>query len=320
MSAGGRSVTRRRRGAIVVAAALALALAAAAGAATVSRGEKELHVDADGRRVLTYRYRPTPYKAYVRTLRTPSGVNVLLDSPDDHRHHHALMFALEAGGTSFWHEFAQQGPGTQAHRELKVLTGEKQPPGFLHRLDWQSPDGETLLLERRTCRLPDAGTDRPTLLDWRTRLSLPEGAGSTTLTGHHYHGLGMRFVRAMDGNCRFFNPTGKPGEVFRGDERLVRARWCACTCEIDGRPVTAAMFDHPDNPRHPAKWFTMAKPFAYLSATMKLHEEPMELRADRPLTLRYGVALWDGEVGKERIEKVYRRWLELSGHPVAGGD
>ncbi len=97
------------------------------------------------------------------------------------------------------------------------------------------------------------------------------------LSGSHYHGLGLRFVRSMDATGEFRNPDNDPGVIFRGEERLTRSRWCAYTAQADGKTVTAAMFDHPDNPRYPATWFTMAKPFAYMSATLRLHEEPLKV-------------------------------------------
>ena len=272
----------------------------------ISRGEKTLKISSDGREILSYRYRPSPYKAYVRTLHTPDGVNVLLDSPHDHKHHHALMYALQVGDTSFWHEFEDRGPGTQKHGSLRV---SEDGPGFEHKLEWASPEGKVLAKERRTVRLLLDVDGDARLLHWRTHLSLPEGTESAALTGHHYFGLGMRFVRSMDGKCEFSNPTGKPGKVFRGAERLVRADWCACTGEIDGKTITAAIFDHPDNPRQPATWFTMGKPFAYLAATLNLHEEPMDIRQDRPLDVSYGVALWDGKVREGEIQRTYKNWL-----------
>jgi hypothetical protein len=71
------------------------------------------------------------------------------------------------------------------------------------------------------------------------------------------------------------------------------------------------MFDHPINVRHPATWFTMDTPFAYLAATINLDDEPFTLPAGKPLVLRYGVALWDGSVEPARIEKLYERWSAL---------
>jgi hypothetical protein len=118
----------------------------------------------------------------------------------------------------------------------------------------------------------------------------------------------MRFIKSMDKVGRHRNADGKPGTVFRGDERLVRSTWCAYTADANGKLVTVAMFGHPDNPRHPATWFTMTKPFAYLSATMKLHEEPLKIVSGKPLVLRYAVALWDGRVKTDQINQLYKRW------------
>ena len=39
--------------------------------------------------LLHYRHSDVPFKPYVKELFTPSGVNVLLDAPPDHLHHHA---------------------------------------------------------------------------------------------------------------------------------------------------------------------------------------------------------------------------------------
>ena len=46
--------------------------------------------------------------------------------------------------------------------------------------------------------------------------------------------------------------------------------------------------------------FRMLDPFAYLSATLNLYKEPLEIVAGKPLELAYGVALWDGEIPAER--------------------
>jgi len=40
-----------------------------------------------------------------------------------------------------------------------------------------------------------------------------------------------------------------------------------------------------------------------------LHEEPLTVSADKPLRLRYAVALWDGRAETSRIEELYRTWI-----------
>ena len=142
-------------------------------------------------------------------------------------------------------------------------------------LAWIAHDRQTYCSRARTIKACRVDKLAATVVTWQSELYSPRTrADSVMLSGSHYFGLGMRFVRSMDGG-EFFNADGKEGTIFRGEERLVRSNWCAYTAAIDGKPVTVAMFGHPDNPRHPTTWFTMAKPFAYLSATMNLHEEPL---------------------------------------------
>ena len=45
-------------------------------------------------------------KPYADQLFSPAGVQVLRDSPLDHKHHHGLMYALAVDGVNFWEEFA----------------------------------------------------------------------------------------------------------------------------------------------------------------------------------------------------------------------
>lgn len=263
--------------------------------------------------LMQYHYRDVLFKSYVQQLSTPSGTNILRDAPFDHLHHHALMFAVAVDGVNFWEE--QQAPGRQVHRsiaEVKVGMRDDVPnAGFTEQLDWiNSRSKELLLKESRTVEICQLDDFKATLLNWQSILAVPSGKESVTLTGSHYFGLGMRFLKSMDEGGKFFNAAGQAGEVVRGDEQLVRAKWCVYTAEANGKSVTIAMFGHPDNLRHPTQWFTMTKPFAYLSATMNLHREPLKVTSDKPLILRYAVAVWDNRVENKRIENVYNWWVK----------
>jgi len=268
-----------------------------------------------GERVLMrYRYNGVPYKPYVDQLFSPSGVNILLDAPSDHLHHHALMYAVTADGVNFWEE--QQSPGRQAHLRfdnVKVDSRRSVPfAGFSERVDWVNPgSGESLLAEERTIEASYLAEPKVTLLTWQSAFEPAKPKESVTLTGAHYHGLGLRFIRSMDATGEFRNADGKDGTIFRGEERLVRSRWCAYTAQAEGKQVTVAMFDHPENEPHPATWFMMSKPFAYLSATLSLHEQPLKVVAGEGLVLRYAVAIWDGRPGTEQIDALYKQWTAL---------
>jgi hypothetical protein len=265
-----------------------------------------------------YRYSGVPFKPYVKELFTPSGLNVLLDAPSDHLHHHALMFAVAVDGVNFWEETPTA--GRQEHGGFAEVTiaehGGWPSAGFTERLNWIPSAGQGTLTEHRTIEVCRVENPAATVLTWRSDLIVPKGRQSVTLAGSHYFGLGMRFVRSMDANGGFCNPDNDPGAIFRGEERLARSRWCAYTAEADGKPVTVAMFDDPNNPRHPATWFMMAKPFAYMAATLRLHEEPLKVLAGKPLSLRYGVALWDGRIGTPQIDALYKQWVSMEAKSV----
>ena len=253
------------------------------------------------------------FKPYVKRLLSPGGVNVLRDQVPDHLHHHGLMFAVGVDGVDFWSETP-----TCGRQVRRVPAGANAPAAnpagvIAETIDWLPPgDAKPLARESRRIEVRAAPAGGATLLSWRTALEPAEGRASIKLAGSHYFGLGMRFPAAMDNVAEFFTAKGPvDGEVVRGDERLTRGPWCACTGAIDGKTVTVALFDSPGNPR-PAWWFTMGKPFGYLSATLNLYREPLTVEAGKPLVLVYGVAVWDGKVKADQIESVYRQWLDAT--------
>ena len=299
----------------VLAGAFTLEGALAADPLRVVEEEADAVVFSGDRLLARYRHVPSPQKPFLIELYSPAGVQILRDAPADHLHHHALMFAVGVDGVDFWAEW--EGTGSQESRRFAaaVREDEERPRAVLRqRLSWRGPE-EGPELARESRRIVVHGGDLPaTLLTWHSELAVPPGdaAGGEprqmVLFGDHYFGLGMRFVAAMDECGRFFHPGDDPGEVVRGSERLTAARWMAYAAAVDGKPVTVALFDHPENPRHPARMFTMC-PFAYLSATLNLHEESLTVEGGEPLRLRYGVALWDGHPEADDVEALYRQWL-----------
>jgi hypothetical protein len=273
----------------------------------VAAGESVVSVKLTGQPLAVYQFQPQPRKPYLKELFSPGGVNVLRDAPADHLHHHSLMFAVAVDGVDFWSE--NEKCGRQKHVRLAdpgvhARDGESWCV-FSQQVDWVGPDGETLhLKEERNVGVCRTGDSAASLVVWSTSLAVPPGKKSVTLSGSTYFGLGMRFVQSMDKGGAFRNADGKTGVEGTND---VRSRWCAYAAAADGKPVTVAMFDCPRNPRHPATWFTMDSAFAYLAATLNLSKQPLVIESAGPLELRYAVALWDGHVEADTIEKLYQR-------------
>ena len=297
----------RAKGWFCMAGVVAFMQVASADSLHIVRNSTNIFISVAGKPLCDYRYTEAPFKPYVAQLYTPAGIAVLRDSPFDHKHHHGLMFAIEADGVNFWEEVAKSG------FEI-VRATEPRADGLSQQIDWQSSTSNLVLREARMLQLHTVAN--VTLLTWRTKLEPPPGKDTVVLTGHHYFGLGMRFVQSMDKVATFITAAGQLGEVVRGTEHLVPAAWVACTAPVGDKVVTVAIYDHPANLRYPAPKFTMIEPFTYISTTLNLWKEPFTLRFDQPLDLCYGVAVWDGKIAAAQIEQTYRQWLDLQ--PRAG--
>ena len=300
--------------AMVAASSSSLPAAEADAKLRIARDDATLSIYDGQQPVLRYRFADVPKKPYMDQLFSPAGVEVLRDSPPDHKHHHGLMYALEVDKINFWEEHFPQS-GQEKQKSLTDVKPEVRRgvgrAGFVEQLDWLRPDAEEpLLVERRTIDVLAANDLGATLAQWCCRLQAPPDKDKVVLRGNFYFGLGMRFLASMEGG-RFFNADDKTAELVRGKGPFVQTKWCAYTAKADDKPVTVAIFDHPAN-RPAATIYTKSKPFIYLSATLNEWQKPVTVKAGKPLDLCYGIAVWDGEVDKATVEKLYERWLKLA--------
>ena len=139
------------------------------------------------RPVLRYRYTGVPFKPYADQLFSPAGVQVLRDSPFDHKHHHALMYAVAVDGVDFWAEFNAQ-YGQQRQQTLSVISatphGGVERAGFVQELNWLGPaSAKPLLVEQRAIDVLKAADFGATLVQWccccrrrRARIRSPSAA------------------------------------------------------------------------------------------------------------------------------------------------
>ena len=280
----------------------------------IEQNDTTLSVKVDGRPALEYLFGGVEFKPCVNRWYTPTGVNVLRNSPSDHLHHHAMMFAVAVDGVNFWEEYPKQNAGREVGQKpwdvASLVDNGNAVARFSQALDWMGPGNKLLLKEQRTIELiVENGLDA-SLVNWTSTVSVPPGKESVELGGSHYFGLGMRFVESMDKVGKMIVADGKTSRAIHGHSLILPARWVAYSAPVEGKTVTVAIFDHPKNPRFPGGIFYMKESFAYLSATLGLDVEPYKIRSTEPLVLKYGAALWDGEAGAEAIEAAYKMWLD----------
>jgi len=276
-------------------------------------------VTRDGAPVFEYQFGADLPKPFVQPLLTPAGRPVTMASPPDHVHHRGLMFALgnvafageEAQYVVFWGE---AGAPERLGHIVHVPGSERieAPAGagrvtLRTRNEWRRLSDRALMLtESRRITAHEATDPRCNVLTWDTELVAPTRdlvLGPTEGRAVSYYGLGLRTPPEMNGG-EVFDANGKTGEAaVLGDD----ARWCAYVGP--GEPKRGfAMFDHPDNPRHPTGWFVMSAGFGYMTASVVCHA-PLALPTGQPLRLRYGVCAFDGAPTAEQVEGWYEEWV-----------
>ncbi len=258
-----------------------------------------------------YRFSSDDFKPYVQVLRSPRGINVLRDRPYDHLHHRGMMFAVNMNDIEFWGQGWYMGSLGQQLYQSDSLRLDHQTHCVSGDLSWNALEHKkSIMQEHRKIQLLESKA-KATVLAWESTFTVPAGHPKAIWKGDHYHGLGMRFTKEMDeSESFFFAKDAQTPENVRGTEYLTRASWAAYHAMSEGQKVTVAVFDGPANPRYPAHWFTMYKPFSYLSATINTYREPFEIEAGQAVRFRYGVAVFDGHAAVDEVQQAYSDWLK----------
>jgi hypothetical protein len=260
---------------------------------TVFHGDKKL---------LVYRSDPRQFKPYVKELCTIRGDNLLRDAPANHLHHHGLMYALRVNGLNFWEETSGNGvekPIVTLEPELDTSPAGLPQATIRQTLHWLAPQDAflpdspqwALLIERRTLVLAvNQAQDEVTLL-WKSQFEVGGKTNTVVLAGSSYFGLGARFLEELDPIAAHFNPEGSP-DLTGTRQDVTPHDWCAVVFDRPSAPATFAMFGHPANARGSAIFFTMKRPFAYISATQGLDQEPLVYHTGDKFQVEYLVTVY----------------------------
>lgn len=253
-------------------------------------------------------------KPYFHPLCAPiSGIPLTNFEPYDHSWHRGLWFAIKyVNGTNFWEESEPFGVQSGSHNFQAVgITDANGSAHLSNSVYWEYPDGRTALLELRSVVYTPLSDDAYTL-DWTSTL-IPESdvvldrTPFTTWGG--YGGLCLRGARHWR-ETKFTLPGGETDPLRRGQS----SPWCELSGRLDGGKDLAAgiaIFDHPNNPRHPTPFYGHAgddqKGGPMLNPAFLFHE-PMTVPAHEPLHFGYRILIHDGLWTAEQLQKAYDQW------------
>jgi hypothetical protein len=328
---------------LILLAALCLAGMRTAAPAAEMKSEVKLTTLADRVRVeiggqlfTEYIYGDGATRPYCYPILAPDGTPLSRDFPmkqtpgedTDHPWHRSLWFAHSmVNGVDFWNEGsgdAGRSPkekGKTVHDAL--LETSSGAVGVIHaRNRWVAPDGKLICTDDRTLRFRAATNGR--LLDYEITLhALPD---APLLMGDNKDGtMAMRLAQWMTmphkvqgkdlpGNGHIVTSTGARDADAWGK----RADWCDYSAERKDKTYGVAIFDHPQNLRHPTWWMARdyglfgANPFGqhdYENLKDQPHIGDYTVPAGGSLTLRYRFYFHTGDEKAAGIAECYADYV-----------
>jgi hypothetical protein len=272
-------------------------------------------------------------RPYFHPVRAADGTGLTRDFPmqrglgedEDHPHHRSLWFAhSDVNGVDFWNEDeagSRRPKGRIVHDALDETTSGNV--GVIRaRNRWVAPEGDVFCTDERTMRIAGAGQTRT--IDFEVTLRAP--AGAPVVFGDNKDGIialrlaqWLNLPRPKNSNRKF---TGGNATIVtaRGDRDSAawgkRAEWCDYHAQHGGRTYGVAIFDHPQNLRHPTWWhardygLVAANPFGwhdFEARATKARAGDFTIPAGGSLMLRYRVYL---HIGDEKEAMLAARYAD----------
>jgi len=302
---------------VAAAAGIQLTLSLAVGAAAAprtprvlfSQGAHDVAIQVDGAPFATYRYDtrdPELPRPYFHPLIGPSGVPITQDgefpgTTKGHIWHTGLVLAHQ--NFTDGNNWQTGSPKFSRMRHVAYEVMESGPlfGRFVQRLEWLNVAGDRAMFrETRTVTVPARPAKRR-CLDVDTTITCGELPALWNATP--YHLLAIRVPDAM--------LVGKGGVITNSEGQSnppdgTPARWLDYSGPLGSGTAGVALFDHPQNPRHPTRWLNFQ---AQTLGPAPAHREPLAWKPGESLRFRYRVLLHEGDVTQAAIAQEYLAFI-----------
>jgi len=309
--------------AIVSCAAVLLltAMSQAADAIKITQASNHLDITIGGKPFTTYWFGQRDDRPYIRPYFYPvlAVGEVPLTSDQyayhkehpkaDHPHHFSLWVAHgDVNGADQWAMAKNESDSPkQRHTGLKLETD-----GFVETLEWEGKDHQPILKETRTVRFHDLGDGSRAvdIMSAFTPVAGPVTFGDTKESGL----VAVRMCHDIsDNHPQLTNATGQSGEKTIWGKP---ADWCDESGMVGGKPFGVAILDHPENPRHPARWHV--REYGLMSANIfglhdfdkgvAAHTGDFTIDSGKTVVWKHRVVLHPGLAPDAKLDQKYKDW------------
>lgn len=299
---------------------------------TLSQDKGRIDVKIDGQLFTSYHYEGVP-KPALYPVRWIDGTGMTRRFPmekalpgesNDHVHHRSVFWGhrhVKGGKDGSIHDFWGENSNSGKQVATEVKSGKDN--SILAANKWVSKTGETIATDNRIIRFNGDKSSR--IIDYTITIHASEG--DIVLMDDKDAGMGFRVPDSMcvspHGTAKIkaegymLNSEGVSGAACWGKS----AKWVDYSGLVEGKILGVAMFDHPNNPRHPTSWH--ARSYGLCSANIfgKRHFEKLKdknagnypLKKGQSLTFKYRL-YWHASKGDaKKIEAQYRQWVAAKG-------
>ena len=298
----------------------------------LSQAKGRIDVKISGKLFTSYHYEGLP-KPALYPVRWLDGTGMTRRFPmekalpgesNDHVHHRSVFWGhrhVKGGKDGGVHDFWGENSKSGKQIATEVRCGKD---GSIHaKHKWVSKAGQIIATDSRIISFSSGKTGRN--IDYVITIKASEG--DIVLMDDKDAGMGFRVPDTMcvspHGTAKvkaegyMLNSEGVTGANCWGK----KAKWIDYSGLVGGKMLGIAMFDHPDNPRHPTGWH--ARSYGLCSANIfgKRHFEKLpdknagnySLKKGQSITFKYRLYWHAGKGEAKKIEAQYRQWVAAKG-------
>ena len=236
----------------------------------------------------------------------------------DHKHHRSFWFDHgEVNGVDFWSE--EPRAGKTVHEEFTEIKSGRDVGIIRSKNKYVAPDGKVICTDDRALRIYNRRDER--LFDFE--VTIHASNGDVTFGDTKEGMMAMRLNETMRQGPNKFN-KGKPaGHIVNsegvrdGETWGKRAAWCDYYGPVNGKIVGVAIFDHPQNPRHPTWWHVRdyglfaANPFGLHDFEKKpAGTGNLIVSAGKSMTFRYRLYIHRGDEKEGKVAQRYEEYVK----------
>ncbi len=284
----------------------------------ITKQEKTLRVDINGKLFTEYCFKDVP-RPYFYPVIGPTGEPIIRhwpmkegkDEAQDHVHHRSLWFTHgEINGHDFWGEGGKSGKIVH-DKFLKVTYGRDM--GVIQANNkYVARDGQVICTDTRTHRF----YNRPDGQIMDFEISIHASEGKVVMGDTKEGSMAIRLAPTM----RLKGKVGK-GHILNSEGQRdgqtwgKRAAWCDYYGPVKDKIVGVAIFDHPQNPKHPTWWHVRdyglfaANPFGVHNFENKPKGVgDITIPAGESLTFKYRFYFHKGDTNQAKVAEHYREY------------